>query len=215
MTPIERFKALPDKQQQKILDKHRYILTEHEGWWECVYDDFKADMAVIGLDVERMFFSGFSSQGDGACFEGRVDDWSLFLPSVNRNCPALIKLATDAWDFSVKHRGHYYHENSTVFEANLLHPTGNPDKDVWFNGPMYIPYPSEIQIAAWMAILQQYNYSSMEEEFEEVFKGHMRALYRRLEVEYDALTSDEGVLETLYANDMLEEILDELEETHA
>lgn len=214
MTLRERFHVLPVKQQQKILSKHRYILTEHD-WWDCVYDDFKTDMAVIGIEVERMFFSGFSSQGDGACFEGKVEDWSLFLPSVGRDCPALIKLATDAWYFSVKHRGHYYHENCTDFDVDMRHPTGNLDEDFWFGNGVYVPYPSEIQTAAWVAILRQYNYEYMEEEFTEIFKQHMRSLYRRLEVEYDNLTSDECVLETLEANDLLDEALTEMEDAHA
>jgi hypothetical protein len=213
MTLRERFNALPIKQQQKILSKHRDILTEHD-WWDCVYDDFKADMAVIGIEVERMFFSGFSSQGDGACFEGNVEDWSLFLPSVGRKCPALIKLATDAWDFSVKHRGHYYHENCTDFSVDMRHPTGNEYEDFWFS-EAWSPYKSEVQTAAWAAILRQYNYEYMEEEFTEIFKQHMRSLYRRLEVEYDHLTSDECVLEILDANDLLEEALTEMEDAHA
>jgi len=215
VTPIERFKALPDKQQKKILDNHRNILIDYEGWWEPVYDEFTADMAAVGIDVTRIYFSGFCSQGDGACFEGRVDDWSLFLPSVNRNCSALIKLANDAWDLSVKHRGHYYHENCTVFDIDMRHPTGNEAEDFWFSNIVYQPYPSEIQNAAWVAILMQYNYNVMEEEFEEVFKSHMRDLYKKLEIEHDSATSDECVLETLEANDMLEELLTELEEAHA
>jgi arginyl-tRNA synthetase len=43
----------------------------------------------------------------------------------------------------------------------------------------------------------------------------MRDLYSRLEVEYDALTSDESILESLHANDMLDEIIDELENEYA
>ena len=215
MTPIERFNALPAKQQKKILDKNRYLWTDGSGWWDCVYDDFKADMTLIGIEVEDIYFSGFSSQGDGACFEGKVEDWSLFLPSVGRTCPALIKLAGDAWDFSVTHRGHYYHENCTDFAVDMRHPTGNLDEDFWFGNGVYTPYPSEIQTAAWLVILKQYNYDVLEEEFTEVFKQHMRSLYRRLEVEYDHLTSDDCVLEILDANDLLEEALTEMEEAHA
>ena len=43
----------------------------------------------------------------------------------------------------------------------------------------------------------------------------MRDLYNRLEVEYDDLTSDESVLASLDANDMLTEIIDELENEYA
>jgi hypothetical protein len=97
----------------------------------------------------------------------------------------------------------------------MRHPTGNESEDFWFSNTVYKPYPSEIQCAAWLAILQQYNYNVMEQDFIDVFKDRMGDLYKKLEVEYDALTSDECVLETLYANDMLTEILYEIEEAHA
>jgi arginyl-tRNA synthetase len=77
------------------------------------------------------------------------------------------------------------------------------------------PYKTDIQNAAFVAILKGYNFGALEDEFEEAFKSHMRDLYNRLEVEYDALTSDESVLEALHANDMLDEIIDELENEYA
>jgi arginyl-tRNA synthetase len=77
------------------------------------------------------------------------------------------------------------------------------------------PYKTDIQNAAFVAILKGYDFSSLETEFTEEFKRHMRDLYNRLEVEYDALTSDESVLESLHANDMLDEIIDELENEYA
>jgi hypothetical protein len=79
----------------------------------------------------------------------------------------------------------------------------------------YSPYKTDIQNAAFVAILQGYNFSSLHDEFEEEFKRHMRYLHNRLEEEYDGLTSDEAVLESLHANDMLDEIIDELENEYA
>jgi arginyl-tRNA synthetase len=79
----------------------------------------------------------------------------------------------------------------------------------------YSPYKTEIQNAVFLANLQDYDYDKLHDEFEEEFKSHMRDLYNRLEVEYDALTSDESVLEALHANDMLDEIIDELENEYA
>jgi hypothetical protein len=39
----------------------------------------------------------------------------------------------------------------------------------------------------------------------EIFKNHMRELYCKLEQEYDYLTTDEAVRETIVANDLQEE----------
>lgn len=47
-------------------------------WWregfeyndEFVIDDFKAIAALLGFKVDKVYWSGFCSQGDGACFTG-------------------------------------------------------------------------------------------------------------------------------------------------
>jgi hypothetical protein len=212
---MERFKALTKRQQDEILDKHRHWNVDHIEWWDAVYDDFKADMDKVGIDVHRMYFSGFCSQGDGACFEGSVFSWEDFLPSLGHTSPALITLANTGWRFSVEHKGRYYHENSTRFDACLNTLDCHDADDEEDFASVFSPYKSEIQTAAWMALIADYKRLDIEEEFEEAFKGHMRDLYNRLEVEYDALTSDESVLEALHANDMLDEIIDELENEYA
>jgi len=215
MTPLERFNALTARQRDEILCKHRHFNVEHVDWWECTYDDFKRDMDDIGIEVHRLYFSGFCSQGDGACFEGRVFSWGNFLPSIYRADPALITLAEQAWVFRVEHRGHYYHENCTSFYSDMACPSDYCYSELDEFVHAYSPYNTEIQDAVFLANLQGYDYDTLKDEFEEEFKRHMRSLYNRLEVEYDHLTSDESVLAALDANDMLTEIIDELEEEYA
>jgi hypothetical protein len=212
---MERFESLTKRQQDEILDKHRHFNTEHLEWWESVYDDFKQDMDKVGIEVHRMYFSGFSSQGDGACFDGRVYSWGDFLPSILRADPALITLAEQAWSFRVEHRGHYYHENCTSFTSDMACPSDYCYSELDEFVHAYSPYKTEIQDAVFLTNLQGYDYDKLHEEFEAEFKSHMRDLYNRLEVEYDALTSDESVMEALNANDMLDEIIDQLEEEYA
>jgi hypothetical protein len=215
MTPLDRFNALPARQRDEILDKHRHWNVDLIEWWDAVYDCFKRDMDAIGIDVDRMYFSGFSSQGDGACFEGNVDDWPKFLESVGYTCPALTALAAESWRLSVVHRGHYYHENCTHFSSDMVSPDDYSESEMDEFVYAHSPYKTDIQNAAFVAILKGYNFSSLEDEFEEAFKAHMRALYNQLEAEYDDLTSDESVLSSLDANDMLTEIIDELENEYA
>jgi hypothetical protein len=211
---MERFNSLPARQRDEILDKYR-DWNVYECWHDYVYEDFKREMDAIGIEVDDIYFSGFSSQGDGACFEGRVSDWPKFLESVGYTCPALIGLAAEAWGFSVVHRGHYYHENCTHFSSDMVSPDDYSESKMDEFVYAHSPYKTDIQNAAFVTILQGYNFSSLQDEFEEAFKGHMRTLYSSLEAEYDHQTSDEAVLEALYAHDMLTELIDELEEEHA
>lgn len=214
-TPRERFDALPEDLKDKILEANHDYNTHHD-WWEGTYDCFVEDMKNIGIEVHRMYFSGFSSQGDGACFDGRISDWKLFLKSVGHNEPALITHAEDTFVFAVQQRGHYYHENCTSFEVDL--PLPESDTDEWFL-EHFSPYQDDrhsIREAVWMAIINKYEHGLLENEFIEVFKDHMRDLYKRLEDEHDYLTSDEAILDSLEADDQLEDAInDALETDHA
>jgi hypothetical protein len=210
LTVRERFNNLSARQQDEILDKHRHWNVEHIDWWDGVYDCFKADMDAIGIDVDEMYFSGFYSQGDGACFEGSVNDWPKFLASLGYTCPALIALAVEAWVFSVKHSGHYYHENCTHFSSDMVSPDDYSESEMDEFIYAHSPYSTDIQNAAFLAILQGYNFSSLHDEFEEEFKRHMRALYNQLEAEHDHLTTDEAILDSLEINDRLEDAINSI-----
>jgi hypothetical protein len=72
-TTIYTFDELSDAAKQRALNQHRYYEVEHD-WWNDVYYDWKSKLAERGYSVryDHMHFTGFCSQGDGACFSGRV-----------------------------------------------------------------------------------------------------------------------------------------------
>ena len=215
MTPRDRFNTLTARQRDEILDKNRHYNTDYLDWWDNVYENFRAEMEAVGIEVDQIYFSGFSSQGDGACFEGRVQDWPKFLESAGYTCPALMALAEQVWTLSVKHSGRYYHENCTLFNYDADNPSNYTefewDEFVYRNSP----YSTDIQNATFWAVLRKYDFAKLEEEFRTEFKSHMRTLYNDLRSEFEHLTSDEAVLEGLIANDLLDETINELEETYA
>lgn len=208
MDALKRFEALSEGDKQIILDRHRDINVDRD-WWDCVYSDFTEDMKAAGIAVARMYFSGFCSQGDGACFEGQVDDWRLFLKSLGYTDELMVQHFADHASFSVSHSGRYYHANCTRFDVEFCLPDQYVDEEHFLE---YCGFGEELRDAALIAVLSKFNGRKLEDEFTEAFKAHMRDLYRRLENEYEYLTSDEAVLETLHANDMLDQIIDECAE---
>ena len=208
MDALKRFETLSEGDKQIILDRHRYINVDYD-WWDCVYSGFTEDMKAVGIAVTRIYFSGFWSQGDGACFEGRVDDWRLFLESLGYTDELMVQHFADHASFSVSHSGHYYHEHCTRFDAEFNLPDQYVDEEHFLE---YHGFGEELRDAALIAVLSKFDGRKLEDEFAEAFKDHMRDLYRRLENEYEYLTSDEAVLEALHANDMLDQIIDEYTE---
>ncbi len=182
----------------KTIDKHRHINVDGIDWWDSIYEMFKEDMNEQGIYVSKMYFSGFWSQGDGACFEGHLDDIPLFLEKNFKpdDYPMIRKLLDSGGSlkFSTSHSGHYYHENCTRFyiEADRLE------------------YCVDIPTDFHQQVVEQWDKEldneivDFEKESVEIFKNHMRTLYRKLEKEYDYLVTDEAVKETVIANDLQE-----------
>ncbi|MEI2421404.1 hypothetical protein V6O07_14115, partial [Arthrospira platensis SPKY2] len=63
-------KMVSCEHKSALIEAHRYINVEYYDWYEYEYEFFKKDMAEVGVEVRKIYFSGFGSQGDGACFEG-------------------------------------------------------------------------------------------------------------------------------------------------
>lgn len=167
-----------------------------------MYARFETDMIEIGICVEQMYFSGFSCQGDGACFEGCVDTWPLFLDKQNLPNRAVFDAAVNIdglWSrsLSCKQSGHYMHENCTYFTYEV----DVRQEDEFESGDLRRHVIADA--------VAEYEKADFEKVFTEYFRDQMRELYRRLEEEHDHLTSDEVVLETLIANGMLEDEINE------
>lgn len=177
---------------ESLLEEYRHCNVEHFDWWDCVYDSFTEDMEAIGIRVDNMYFSGFWSQGDGACFEGAVQDRQLFMKNFE-GYPMITKLVADGGSvyLSVKHSGHYYHENCTSWNFE------------WDTFNQILPMPTQFHVDVVVALDEKLSdeVSKFEDEAIEFMKDKMRELYSRLSDEYDHLTSDEVVAETIVANE--------------
>ena len=221
MTALEdpRWLALSKERRDALLEKHRNTNVEHVEWYDSVYEQFIENCAEKGIRVAThdvrtvggktfaqpsIYFSGFWSQGDGACFEGWVDDWPKFFAAAG--CPELTDLyekLTDPLSLSWTHSGHYYHSDCTSFSSEL-----------WASNP-YDPDDDVLQYAAWSTIMKDGAvFDEKENDLIEFVRGLMDELYKDLEEEHDYLTDDERVVEHIldHCEDELVEDEDEEEE---
>jgi hypothetical protein len=70
-TTVYRFSELSEEAKEKSIETNRDINCGDSFWSECVIEDAKEQAKTIGIDIDHIYYSGFSSQGDGACFDGR------------------------------------------------------------------------------------------------------------------------------------------------
>lgn len=135
------FDELTKEQKTKVIDKNRDINIYH-GWWEYIKDDFITILNSLGFNDIELFFSGFSSQGDGASFSGifklpennnelikRLDQVEDYAPNFFKDNSDIIELYknldftdwVDDQDFiSICLRGYYSHSNTMMCDHEKL-----------------------------------------------------------------------------------------------
>ena len=160
-------------------------------WHEAVFDDFTAICELLGVALAtdavplmggghrrkpRIHFSGFCSQGDGACFEGRYAYRRAAVAEVRRHAPEDAELhriadalqAVQRKNFfqlraEVGHHGRYLHELTMEITVELDSSSG---QDVMAEDRATVT---------------------------EALRDLARWLYRQLRREYEYLTSDNFV----------------------
>lgn len=175
-----KYQDLPEERKEQIRDDNRDINFGHE-WWDGVYDWAKDTGKEFGLDIEDIYFSGFASQGDGACFTGQLrfkecnesdlpEDVKPIYNTLHQS-NSLIKIVNRDAELYVciTHRGNYSHEHCMSFS--------------------YDDYASEEVLD----LIRE-----KEDDIEEALRDYARWIYARLENENDYLTSDEAVDQALY-----------------
>jgi hypothetical protein len=159
-------------------------------------------MKAVGIYVDRIYFSGFWSQGDGACFVGSLDNALTYLnhhhvdqfPMLRK----LIEMGGTVWATS-DHRGRYYHSSSVSInaECEAFWQCANPKSEL-----------QEAVIQRWDGMVDK-EIVDFEAALAEQWRTYMNDLYTKLEEEHDYLTSDDGVWDTLVANELIEDLEEE------
>lgn len=196
-TTIFKFDELSDVAKEKAREWYRQDLPVD---YEFVYADAATIADLMGLDIcqtrktlvngehyyaPTIYWSGFWSQGDGACFEGEYRYKTGALKAVKAYAPTdmeLHNIAKRLQDLqkryfykltaSVKHRGHYYHERSMTVSV-----------DCHIENFRYV------------------DLSDAENELVGIFADFASWIYKRLREKWDYQNSDENVDESIRINE--------------
>jgi len=191
-----KYAELSDEAKRKAVE-HIQLRNSEYFSGDCVRENWELFLKALGFIKVFIGWTGFHSQGDGACF---VAQWSIdwvewenieghtsaerlqeIMPYLEK-VRGLHKLLNTIGDddgmndyespvvirASLDHRGRCYHENSIAFDFDM-------------NGA----YP------AYEAI----------EEFKDWCKDLMRMIYKDLEADHDWETSEEYAVECIEIND--------------
>ena len=186
-TYILAFSELDEEQREKAIEKYRYWNTEYSNWWDDTYETYTKALTALGFELGGIYFTGFGSQGDGACFTGswrynpkwRADLDKLEYGDWMRKDLVGFGLAlqeSKRIEVTISQSGRYYHEYTMQFESEYNWKYMPDDSDDWEDD-----WPD----------------SDETDGLYETFRNIARHIYRALRDEYDYLTSDETIAEML------------------
>ena len=186
-TDVYTFDLLSDGAKEKARDWYRQASAGDDFGADCVIEDAKAILKHAGWDISKVNYSGFSSQGDGACFEGAWSAKGVNVAAMKEAAPLDTELHRIAEDLAkvaaalplssggVKQSGHYYHEYCTRFEFEASEEKEDAETNLAIN--------------------------SAEDDFIEASRDAMRWIYRQLEKDWEFQNSDETAGENILANE--------------
>ncbi|WP_323718354.1 antitoxin of toxin-antitoxin stability system [Paracoccus aminovorans] len=197
-TTVYRLDELSDAAKDKARAWYREGGFDYD-WYDAVYEDFQRIAEILGLRLKtravrlmgggtrqepRIWFRGFWSQGDGACFETfysyrkeaprRIREYAPQDTTLHGIADALQSVQRRNFyqlRAEASHRGHYSHEYCMAITVERDSPT-------------------------WQDMTED-----AEELVTEALRDLARWLYRQLEREYRYLSSDQAVDEAIIANE--------------
>ena len=185
-----RWTALDKSRRDELLDEYRDInIGFGERWWEDVDAQIREELTEIGITAGQIYFSGFWSQGDGAAIEGYVNNWHKVLTHLeDPHALARAQLANaEAWRFEANSTGRYCHSGTLRGDLDAAEDSNPFDQDedplrhhAWRIANPHVPSEQEIE--------------TLEKRLLQLFVERSDDAYKRLEAEYNYLTSDEVVV---------------------
>jgi len=176
-TNVYTFDELSDDAKDRAREWWRDRFSQDSDWHAFAIEDAKECMALLGFAVTDVRYTGFWSQGDGACFTG---SWSASdvkpVRAMHDHAPkddTLLRLSRDLNRLArrdkgahaiLTHRDRYCHEMTIGFDVDAKRDDAR-------------------------------------DSLVELARGAMRWIYRQLEREFEYQTTDEQVEDAIRANE--------------
>lgn len=180
-TKVYTFNELNDDAKEKARAWYRGGALDYD-WYAAVYEYAKECAKLMGIEIYRIYFSGFWSQGDGACFEGRYAYQKGAIKAIKQHAPLDTTLHHIAKDLQLAQRPAFYRLCANVKQRGHYSHSGCTDIEVYNREA---PYDDVKQ----------------EEDIKEALRDFMDWIYNQLEKEYEFQHDDAQVDESIIANE--------------
>jgi len=178
-----------------------------DDWYECMHDRFKEEGFAKGFIIDEIQFSGFSSQGDGASWTGRVHLMPFIEHFVTHEHPefsrytVLMELLRNDWvdpTMGVSRKSFYYtHSGTMSYDSIRCYASlGEDNGDVIEQGILQGASVAELD----QAIDTERLVCELEEFAIRMAREYADEIYKALKEEYEGYTSEDYFKELIYIN---------------
>jgi len=189
---LYKFDELDPDIQEQVIDKHREWNVDDSWWYESMIDCYTDELQKMGFNKVSIYFSGFSSQGDGAVFECKSIDFDTILTTfIKENFRDIYDWYMDGlieFGFSIyRYSSMYSHERTARFEIDYIEVTTDDELTQKEYDDLVEKYSARInEFGNWM---EEWRYD------------YCHKIYKELENDYEYQTSDEAIKESLIVNE--------------
>lgn len=209
------FNELSKDTQKKVLEKHRHFNVDFNDWYDFVYEDWKEKLAEAGFEEVEIFFSGFWSQGDGACFDCTQFDVGKLATKLEYNPLEIKVLETMVLSLSIDTINHHYsHWNTRSACVQSQYDMKDDTREILAATDLPLKISDDLSTEAREFLEFRLKHSDLpaihdpdglvnkfQAGIEELRADYSKEIYRTLEEAYEGLTSDESVQDALIGNE--------------
>lgn len=185
---VYQYDELTPKAKEKAREWYRGCMTGDSYQAQFIIEEATGFLNVMGFDIKNIYYNGFYSQGDGACFVGKWEAFSFKEGIITKEVGPEDKILPIAKEFErlakicpfatvqISHKDHYYHEKSVDYDldSGAEYSEDKIGEDIWH---------------------------SFCEDFQENCRRAMRWIYTNLQNEYEDRHKDETIAENIRANE--------------
>jgi hypothetical protein len=203
---VFKYDELDDSVKQKA--REWYLEGMDYEWWEGVYEMAIEDGKEKGFYIDKIYFSGFCSQGDGASWTGQVDVRQFlethYEDSIGLSawCQLVQEGIVSKFSKVEANNAHYCHESTMNF-SDVWDEVGVEDTE-----PLLLPsifkgmsIENVFDIIATDSACTLKDVDAITQAITESGKDYARDIYQRLREEYEYLCSEEMMLDHFDCND--------------
>lgn len=186
---LYKFDELSDKAKETARDWYRQFVFDDNNDWDCIYEDAATIAEMLGIELRQkpvklmnggtryepaIYFSGFSSQGDGACFEGTYSYRKGSVKAIKAHAPEdkeLHRIAVTLFEIqrkafyritaNITHHGAYSHSGCIDIDVDC------EDSDMYFEADVCCQCLRDFADWIYDQLRKEYEYQNSDESIDE------------------------------------------------